>query len=304
VGLVDSSRTCFERAVRLEPRRAESHLNLAVLLMRSGVSGRARTEFEQAIECEPGNAFHYWNFAAALADVNKPAPARELLVQALAIDPDNGPAEAEMGRVETMLGQRASALAHFARAESLGVATPTLLTNYGVALVEAGRAQEAEVRLARAVQADSTRAVAWNHLGVARLRQGKVEAAVPPLRQAHRLDPKDEGVRFNLGSALVRLERYQEAVTLLSNPRPQRGDLLGVLGMAQRGARDAGALATLREAADKLPRDPVVLNNYGVALAESGATDRALEVWRRVLEIDPGNATAKSNIEARGGTGR
>jgi Flp pilus assembly protein TadD len=72
-------------------------------------------------------------------------------------------------------------------------------------------------------------------------------------------------------------------------------------GMALRGlGRKKEALLLLQRAAERLPRDTNVLNNYGVLLAEAEDVERALEVWHRVLEIDPTNAMARANLEARG----
>ncbi len=301
-GQPDSAQACFERAIRLAPGRAPGHLNLAVLLMHRGATGRAQTEFADAVQAEPGNPLLYWNFAAALADVGKLDAARAELERALALDPQCGPAHAEMGRVEVLSGQTAAALEHFARAESLGVKSATANANYGSALLRAGRLEEAEAHLVRATQQDSTRASTWNQLGVVRMRRGELEAAVPPLQRARALAPQDEDVRFNLGSALLRLERYHDAAVVLGNPPPARPDLKAALGMARRGeGRRDEALALLREASAAAPRDVVILNNYGVVLAEAGDTSGALAVWRRVLDIEPGNRTAKDNLAARGG---
>jgi Flp pilus assembly protein TadD len=301
-GALDSAQTSFEQSILAAPRRAPGHLNLAVLLMRRGVSGRARSEFSQAIEAEPQNPMLYWNFAAALIDVGKPEAARELLATALRLDPANGPAEAQLGRVETLAGHPQTAIAHFERAESLGVDSPAAAANHGLALLQAQRWQEAETVLERAVAGDSTLATAWNHLGVARLRQGELEAALAPLRTARRLAPRDEDLRLNLGSALVRLARYPEAVALLRSPPPERADLLALWGMALRGmGRREDALPLLRRAAERAPREPAILNNYGVLLAETGDVPAALAVWRQVLAIDAGNVTARENLRARGG---
>ena len=301
-GDLDSAQASFESAIRLAPRRAPAHLNLAVLLMRRGVSGRARTEFAQALELDPGNPSPYWNFATALLDVGKTEPARELLDNALQLDPACGPAEAAYGRLEALNGQPALAIPHFERAESLGVQGATLQANLGLALLEVGRAAEAEVRLDRAVALDSTSASAWNHLGLARLGTGKVAEAIEALERARRLAPRDEDLRFNLGSALLRLERYAEAVALLERPRPERADLLALAAMALRGAgRRGDALLFAKDAAARAPRDVVILNNYGVLLAETGDVESALDVWRQVLEVDPGNTTARDNLKARGG---
>jgi Tfp pilus assembly protein PilF len=300
-GESDTARQSFEHAITLEPRRYEAHLNLAVLLMRTGVSGRARTEFEQAVQAQPGDPLPYWNFATALVDVGKPDQARELLSTALQLDPACGPAHAQMGRVESLAGRVPLALAHFAAAESLGIETPTLRGNYGLELLRADRPAEAEKQLLRALEVDSTRVAEWNHLGVARTRLGRLREALPAFERAHRLAPNDEDIRFNLATAYERQERHADAATLLANPHPARADLLALWGMALRGnRRPREALPLLREAAERAPRDVAILNNLGVVQAETGDVPGALATWRRVLEIEPGNTTARDNLKARG----
>jgi|CXWL01.1.fsa_nt_gi Flp pilus assembly protein TadD len=270
--------------------------------MRRGVSGRARTEFEQAVEAHPGDPLPYWNFAAALVDVGQPEQARELLRTALGLDPHSGPAHAEMARVESRAGHSGAALAQFAVAESLGVATPVFWANHGLELLNAGEYAAAEARLLRATALDSTRAATWNHLGVARLRLGRMPGALTALRRARGLGPEDEDIRFNLGNALVRSGQFAAAASLLGAPRPARADLLALCGMALRGAgRTAEAVPLLAEAVQKAPGDVNVLNNYGVVLAETGDVPRALDAWRRVLEIEPANRFARDNLAARGG---
>lgn len=301
-GDLPAAQGSFERAIQLAPRRYEAHLNLAVLLMKRGVTGRARTEFEQAVEAHPGDPLPYWNFATALADVGQLEPARQLLETALGLDPRNGPAHAEMARVESRSGRAAAALHHFAVAETLGVNSPVFWANHGLELLNAGEYAAAESHLQRAASVDSTRATTWNHLGVARLRLARTADAIAAFRRARTLAPADEDIRFNLGNALVRSNQFPAAVSLLAGPKPARADLLALSGMALRGAgRTPEAVPLLAEAAAKAPRDVNVLNNYGVVLAETGDLPRALETWRRVLEIEPGNRVARDNLAARGG---
>jgi Flp pilus assembly protein TadD len=301
LGDADGAQASFEHAILAAPSEHEAHLNLAVLLMHRGVSGRARTEFEQAVQFGPRHALPYWNFAAALVDVGKPEQARELLDRALELEPACGPAHAEFGRVESKAGHADAALQHFAAAETLGVATPTFFGNYGLELLQAGRTGEAETRLARATALDSTRAPLWNHLGVARLRGAHPAEAIAPFERAHALAPADQDIRYNLASALFRLERYADAVKLLADPRPARADLLALWGMSLRGAgRTREAVPLLHEASEKAARDVGILNNYGVILAETGDVPAAVAVWRRVLDIEPANKTAHDNLAARG----
>jgi Flp pilus assembly protein TadD len=98
--------TAYEASIRIDPNLYEPHLNLAVLLMQRGISGRARSEFDEATQADPANALVYWNYATALVEVGKPEQARELLVRALELDPELGPAQAAMGRVEALAGRQ------------------------------------------------------------------------------------------------------------------------------------------------------------------------------------------------------
>ncbi len=292
---------CYESAIRADSDRYEPHLNLAIALMRQGITGRARSELDEAVRAAPANASVHWNYGAALVEVGKPESARVHLEQALAIDPEFGPAAAELGRIEALAGESALALVHFARADSLGVATATFRANFGTALLQAGRPAEAAVQLGQAIAADSTRAGVWSHLGVAELRNGRPQEAERAFTSARRLAPNDEDVRFNLASLYVQQQRLASAIELLENPRPRRADLLALLGLALRGAGQKGAaLQCLAGAAASAPRDPNILNNYGVLLAETGDTPRALEVWRQVLGLDPANRVARENLAARG----
>ncbi len=292
---------CYESAIRADPDRYEPHLNLAIALMQQGITGRAQSELDEAVNASPANPLVHWNYGAALAQVGKFAPARMHLEQALRLDPGFGPAAAELGRIEALAGESGPALEHMRRADSLGVATPTFRANFGAALLQSGRPAEAALQLRQAIATDSTRAGVWNHLGVAELRNGRPEEAERAFSSARRLGPGDEDVRFNLASLYVQQQRWEAGIAVLEQPRPQRADLLALLGLALRGAgRKEAALQCMAEAAAGAPRDPNILNNYGVLLAETGDTARALEVWRQVLGLDPANRVARENLAARG----
>ena len=204
--------------------------------------------------------------------------------------------------MESLSGNHAAALVHFARAESLGVTNPHFHANYGLELLQAGRPADAAAELLHSLSQDSTRASVWSHLGVARLRTHRTEDALAAMRRASALAPTDEDLRYNLASTLIQLGRYADAESVLQQPAPQRADLLAVRGLARRGLdRKPEALADLRRAAELAPRNTDILNNYGVLLAETGDVPGALAAWHHVLEIEPGNRTARENLAARGG---
>ncbi len=152
------------------------------------------------------------------------------------------------------------------------------------------------------------------------LRVGKTEDAAREFATLVATDGGKWSDTVYLARASVDLKRYDDAIATLSpfaeglqsgaiartDPRvdrmpPSIGEALSIVGMAWRGKGDlTRSRDYLRRAAEEAPADPSVLNNYGVVLAESGMLPDAKAQWRRVLEIDPANATAKANLSASG----
>jgi tetratricopeptide (TPR) repeat protein len=292
----------YEESIRIQPSNWRPHLNLAVVCMRHGISGRAQTEFEEAVQASPLNADIEWNYAVALVDIGEPERARHHLQRALHHDPQHGEATAQLARVELLLGETPQALRTFARAGSLGVSDANFHANYGLALMQLQDWLPAERQLRLATELDPELAVAWSHLGIVRLQRGRVPEAVQALRRARQLEPDNEDTRYNLASALARSGDHAAVLALLGDPPVRRADLLALQGMSLRGmGRLQEAVASLQQAADKAPRNVDILNNLGVVLAESGDVDAARATWRRVLQIAPANETARSNLRARGG---
>ena len=53
MGEVAEAKTEFNQAIRLKPRYAEGHFNLALALQKQGKEAEARAEFEKAYEISP-----------------------------------------------------------------------------------------------------------------------------------------------------------------------------------------------------------------------------------------------------------
>ena len=117
--------------------------------------------------------------------------------------------------------------------------------------------KEAAVSLARAKELDPTNAGIWFAEASLALRDNRAAEAIDLLQEGLRRDPRNASAYFDLGNAHI----------LLNQPRP--------------------ALAAF-ERATRLRRDFwEAINNQGLVLYEQGDVDRAIERWRRVLEIQP-----------------
>src|SRR5215469_13470043 len=79
---------------------------------------------------------------------------------------------------------------------------------------------------ARALQVTSGNWQAENNLGMALLRQGKMDAAIPHFRAAAAIDPEDPVSNMNMGiyeqsrgNAPLAIEQYKKAIRLARNPK-------------------------------------------------------------------------------------
>jgi Flp pilus assembly protein TadD len=311
----------YEQAMRIDYGDYQPHLKLGTLLMENGKTGRALTEFEVAMKFSDGDPLVYYNYGLALHDLGR---GKEALVQwrsARELEPGNPDFVAAVGIGLTGVDDEAAVEA-FRKAESLGKKRDgDFCNNYALALERVGDQASAEKHFADAVALGGAKQNEYRrNLARHYLRAGNNESAV---REFETLVANDGGKWSDtvyLARARVALARFDEAIDVLSgfatdvesgrvartDPRidrmpPSLGEALSIVGMAWRGKGDlARSRDFLRRAAAQTPDDPSVLNNYGVVLAESGMLPDARAQWRRVLEIDPANATAKANLSAFG----
>ncbi len=329
----------YEQAMRVDYGDYQPHLKLGTLLMENGKTGRALTEFELAMKFGGDDPLVHYNYGLALHELGRNQEALAQWRIAREMEPDDAEFVAAVGIGLTGVDDK-KAVESFAQAERLGLkGNASFDNNYALVLERVGDDQNAEARFRSALAALGARAAIdsvtrpWaNATNLAKqneyrrnlarhyLRTGRNEDAV---REFHTLVVSDGGKWSDTvywARASIALSHYDEALERLApfadavesgqitrtDPRvdrmpPSLGEALSIVGMAWRGKGDlARARDLLQRAATQAPEDPSVLNNYGVVLAESGMLPDAQAQWRRVLEIDPDNATAKANLSATG----
>lgn len=134
--------------------------------------------------------------------------------------------------------------------------------------------------------------VNWQKLGVARYMQNKFEAAIPPLREAVKLDPKLWTADLFLGISLYRTNQFPLALTSLERAArlapigPGRDDVDYWLGAASIAARQP--LPGLRSLERLLARNPK--HAEALQLAAQTYADLSSQVWNQVAEQHPESA--------------
>ncbi len=144
--------------------------------------------------------------------------------------------------------------------------------------------------------------MAYNNLGYLKLR-GSLEdaaAAVAPLEDALRLRPRYPGAHNNLGMALQRLGRFQEAAAHYREAlrlRPDFPEAAHNLGVAlETMGHSELALRQYTEALKTHPDSPELLVSLGQILQGMGRLEEALANIRQALKLNPDYAEAHNSL--------
>jgi tetratricopeptide (TPR) repeat protein len=166
----------------------------------------------------------------------------------------------------------------------------------------AQRFDQAEERALAALRAYPKMAAAQRILGLVYLQQGRIDRAISVLEASLRNEPFNPEALTNLAFAYLQAQNPGLALELIETCRRLHPDykpaLLqhGLMLLTEPGS-DA-AVETLREAVEAFPGMPGPRNNLAVALARRGDREGAREQLAILLETDPVNFSALSNMGA------
>ena len=167
-----------------------------------------------------------------------------------------------------------------------------------VALLDAGRHAELEAGARELLTASPESGFLWQLLGITLGKQGK--DALQALARAAQIMPDDAVAQLNLGNALGRLGRLEEAQASFGRAlriRPEFAEAHNNLGDLQLelGQLDA-AVASCRRALEVRPDYAEAHQNLGKALLKLARFDDAISSFRRALAINPDFAEWHHNL--------
>jgi protein O-mannosyl-transferase len=135
---------------------------------------------------------------------------------------------------------------------------------------------------------------AENNLGMALLRRGQMDAAIPHFRAAAEINPSDAVSNMNIGiyeqsrgSAPLAIEQYKKAIKLARNPK-LKAETYNNLGYAYKDIGDlADAQQSLQMAVSINPEFVGAWISLGLVAQKSGDLSLAIQAYSRAMKIEP-----------------
>jgi len=167
-----------------------------------------------------------------------------------------------------------------------------------MSLFQAGRYAEAEAKVRNALGGQPDSGMLWKALSVALTLQGA--DALHPAQRAAALLPDDAEAHANLGNALLRSARLEDAVAAYLRAlelSPRLPEVCNNLANALRGlGRPDEAVARYRQAIEEKPDFAEAHSNLGNALRGLGRPAEAAASYQRALGIKPHYPEAWNNL--------
>ena len=204
-GQLEQSAAAHERALAIDPKLEQAHINLISLYGRLHQREKAEAEYKSLLAINPNLAEAHYNFGVLLTGQGKNGEASDAFQKALEISP------------------------FYAEAHN----------NLGFLLLNEGRVEEAERHLRAALENKPNYHLAHFHLGRILLHQNKIDEAIDHFQQT--LGPEEDdstpGYFYALGAAYARAGNRQSALHHIRQAQ-QRASTLGQKDLLRSIERD------------------------------------------------------------------
>lgn len=222
-----------------------------------------------------------------------------------------------LGNVMLNRGKVEEALLHFKEAVKARPNYEPAMNNAGIALVALKRKKEARDYFQAAIRIDPNFAMAYYNMGVILKDEGDFNQAEREFLKAIRIDPKEKDYYYWLAFVLLRQGRaYEARENYRTYLRLQRGEIQTArevnnpeakkiedamvnyyvgLGYGDSGDDDR-AVDFYRRAIDIYPKFSFLHNNLGVVLTRKRLLADAEVAFKEAIRLDPNHAGARNNL--------
>jgi tetratricopeptide (TPR) repeat protein len=300
----------YRRAVELSAKDAELVFNLGEAVYTSGKLDDAIALFRQALELDKDLSQARVNLGKALAERGRYSEAKETLAAVTGTTLLDAEGHYNLGVIFMRESNVTQAITEFERTLAINPRHAQAMNNMGVALDARGETKKAAEWFKKATVADPGSAEAYFNLGMSLMRLDKPKEATRAFEQAMKLEPASTSPYVQLGTLYLKegqkvraVEAYKKAIELIDQQEKESSGFLQLkkqfnraktteayrglaLALLSQGKVDE-AVATLKTAVEKMPKDPSARQALGEAYLAQGNTDGAIEQLQQRLALEP-----------------
>ena len=213
----------YRAAMALDPKLAQAHNNLGLLLAKDATRVQeAEAEYRAAMALDPKGAGAHNNLGLLLADdATRVREAEAEYRAAMALDPKDAAAHNNLGLLLAKDATRArEAEAEYRAAMALDPKDAGAHYNLGALLAQdAARAQEAEAEYRAAIEYDPNNTSTYLHIMILLRQNDRAEESLPFVEKWMQLDPQNFGPPLALASIHKKYGRLSESAKFAAQAR-------------------------------------------------------------------------------------
>lgn len=209
-GKLDEAIALNLRAVELDSRIAQAHVNLISLYGRTNRAAEAEEHYRKAAAIDPAFADAHYNYGVLLLSGNRVNEARAMFARALEANPQHVDAHHNLGFILMTERRLNEAAAHFEKALSINPSHRESHFNLARVLIARNDYPPAVAHLEKTLQPVDQRTPGYLYaLGAAYANSGRAPEALNHLRQARQmaLDSRQTGLLRQIERDLAALEK-------------------------------------------------------------------------------------------------
>lgn len=286
----------FRTILRLDPGNRDGNYNLGVLLMGKGLPAEAIRHLERV---RPVNLATRFNLIRATFQSKRTAEALRMATELSAQNKDDVQVHFSLGVLLASEKQLKPAELEFEKADALKPGTFEILYNLGQALLRNGEYPKADLALNRALKLNPDSAETLYLLAQVCANESRPLDGLDLLLRAHKLAPQNTDIIFLMAQVSMSQNYFEDAIPLLESGlqiAPRRPDLLAALGESY---FMAGKVDKAVEEFKKLLEIEGSARSYaflGLSYRNLGRFDEAKQYFQQGLKLDPHNSSCLFNL--------
>ncbi|HUI55211.1 MAG TPA: tetratricopeptide repeat protein [Bryobacteraceae bacterium] len=203
----DEAMEHISEALRIKPAYPEAHVNLALVLRRSGKFDAAEREYQTALRLQPASLDAYSGYGALLVAQGRMQEALRMFAAGVELEPEYADGHYDLGRVLASLGRTNEALAQFQETIRLRPDHVDARHTMGVILLTHGRLDDALAQFRAEAQLKPDDANVHYTVGTLLASAGRLDEAIAQFTEALRIKPDLDSARRGLESARAQRAR-------------------------------------------------------------------------------------------------